>query len=263
VRTHELHREGVRLRLQEQPFVLLAVMLDHPGELLTRDELRRHLWPQGTFVDFEHGVNAAVRRLRAVLGDNAQSPRFIETLPRRGYRFIAQVERIEDSGVNQLKFTCENRVRLAVLPFSNLDAIGVPESFVGGLTEELVTELGRVSCHRLGIIARSSYGGFNRADWTVSDIGATLKAQYLIEGTVRGGAPGVRITVQLIESQSETQLWAESYERRLTDTLPIQVDVASQIAKQVALELLPGRGNRNDAAQEQDTNEDSNETEQG
>src|SRR6516164_7002037 len=123
VRTHELHRDGVRLRLQEQPFVLLAVMLDHPGELLTRDELRQRLWPQDTFVDFEHGVNAAVRRLRAVLGDNAQSPRFVETLPRRGYRFIAQVERIKDSGgVDQLRFTGENRVRLAVLPFTNLDA---------------------------------------------------------------------------------------------------------------------------------------------
>ena len=88
IRTHELRRDGVRRRLQEQPFALLAVMLDHPGELLTRDELREHLWPQGTFVDFEHGLNAAIRRLRAVLGDDAEHPRFVETLPRRGYRFI-------------------------------------------------------------------------------------------------------------------------------------------------------------------------------
>ena len=78
-----------RLRLQDQPFAVLALMLEHPGELLTRDELRDRLWPDGTFVDFEHGLNAAIKRLRDVLGDNAERPRFVETLHRRGYRFIA------------------------------------------------------------------------------------------------------------------------------------------------------------------------------
>ena len=85
-RTRELRKDGVRLRLQEQPFAVLALMLDHPGELLTRDELRDRLWPNGTFVDFEHGLNAAIKRLRSVLGDSAERPRFVETLHRRGYR---------------------------------------------------------------------------------------------------------------------------------------------------------------------------------
>ncbi len=93
-RTRELRKDGVRLRLQEQPFAVLALMLEHPGELLTRDELRDRLWPDGTFVDFEHGLNAAIKRLRSVLGDNAERPRFVETLHRRGYRFIARVERV-------------------------------------------------------------------------------------------------------------------------------------------------------------------------
>ena len=93
-RTRELRKDGVRLRLQDQPFAVLALMLEHPGELLTRDELRDRLWPDGTFVDFEHGLNAAVKRLRSVLGDNAERPRFVETLHRRGYRFIARVERV-------------------------------------------------------------------------------------------------------------------------------------------------------------------------
>jgi DNA-binding winged helix-turn-helix (wHTH) protein len=93
-RTRELRKDGVRVRLQDQPFAVLALMLDHPGELLTRDELRDRLWPEGTFVDFEHGLNAAVKRLRSVLGDNAERPRFVETLHRRGYRFIARVERV-------------------------------------------------------------------------------------------------------------------------------------------------------------------------
>ena len=101
-RTRELRKDGVRLRLQEQPFALLALMLDHPGELLTRDELRDRLWPNGTFVDFEHGLNAAIKRLRAVLGDNAERPRFVETLHRRGYRFIAKVERVNGHGLYPL-----------------------------------------------------------------------------------------------------------------------------------------------------------------
>jgi len=240
-RTHELHHAGVRLRLQEQPFALLALMLDHPGELLTRDALRERLWPGGTFVDFEHGLNAAIRRLRAVLGDNAECPRFVETVPRRGYRFIAKVESENGSGAYQLKSTVENRVRLAVLPFSNLGEASVPESFASGLTEELITQLGRVFSDRLGIIARSSCNRFKPSDRTAGEIGAALNAQYLLEGTVRSGATGVRITAQLIETHGETQLWAESYDRPLTESLLIQEDVATQIVQQVAIELLPDR----------------------
>ena len=88
-RSGELRKSGTRLNLQQQPLQLLSVLLERPGELVTRDELRKRLWPEDTFVDFEHGLNAAVKRLRDMLGDSADSPRFIETLPRRGYRFVA------------------------------------------------------------------------------------------------------------------------------------------------------------------------------
>jgi DNA-binding winged helix-turn-helix (wHTH) protein/Tfp pilus assembly protein PilF len=97
MRERELRKDRVRLRLQDQPFEVLAMLLERPGETVTRDELRRRLWPDGTFVDFEHGLNAAVKRLRAALGDDADRPRFVETLPRRGYRFIASVERLAES----------------------------------------------------------------------------------------------------------------------------------------------------------------------
>src|SRR5882724_3507899 len=89
LRARELRKGGIRVRLQDQPFEILAMMLDRPGEVVTREELRQRLWPAGTFVDFEHSLNAAVKRLRAALGDDADNPRFVETLPRRGYRFIA------------------------------------------------------------------------------------------------------------------------------------------------------------------------------
>src|SRR4029450_438894 len=91
VRSRELRKGKQRIRLQEQPFEILRLMLERPGDVVTREELARHLWPKGTFVDFEHSLNAAVKRLRAALGDDADNPRFVDTLPRRGYRFIASL----------------------------------------------------------------------------------------------------------------------------------------------------------------------------
>ena len=92
--TGELRRQGVRIKLNAQPFQVLCLLLDRPGELMTREEISRELWPAGTFVDYEHGVNSALNRIREALGDTAGSPRFIETLARRGYRFVAPVELI-------------------------------------------------------------------------------------------------------------------------------------------------------------------------
>lgn len=96
--TGELRRKGVRIKLHSQPFQVLVMLLERPGELLTREEISRELWPDGTFVDYEHGVNSAVNRLRDALGDKASNSKFIETLARRGYRFVAPVERIPLNG---------------------------------------------------------------------------------------------------------------------------------------------------------------------
>src|SRR6267154_2044201 len=91
VRSGELRKQGVRVKLQEQPFQVLTVLLQCPGEVVTREELRNQNWPADTFVDFDNSLNTAINKLREALGDSADSPRFIETLPRRGYRFIAPV----------------------------------------------------------------------------------------------------------------------------------------------------------------------------
>ena len=93
VRAGELRKNGMKLKLQEQPFQVLCALLEHPGELVTREELRNRLWPADTFVDFDHGLNAAIKRLRDALGESADAPVFIETMARRGYRFIAPVDR--------------------------------------------------------------------------------------------------------------------------------------------------------------------------
>ncbi len=92
LRAGELRKQGLKVRLQEKPFQVLALLLERPGELVTREELQKKLWPGDTFVDFDHSMNTAVNKLREALGDSAESPRFIETLPKRGYRFIAPVQ---------------------------------------------------------------------------------------------------------------------------------------------------------------------------
>lgn len=97
--TGELRRQGIRVRIHAQPFQVLLMLVERQGEVVTRDEISRELWPEGTFVDYEHGVNSAVNRVREALGDKAGSPRFVETLARKGYRFVAPVERIGEAAV--------------------------------------------------------------------------------------------------------------------------------------------------------------------
>src|SRR4029077_125830 len=97
LRSGELRKDSIKVKLEGQPFQVLAALLERPGQLVTREELQKELWPNETFVDFEQGINAAVKRLRLALGDSTEKPRFIEILPRRGYRFIAP---IVESSVN-------------------------------------------------------------------------------------------------------------------------------------------------------------------
>lgn len=99
-RSGELRKNGVKLRLQEQPFQILLRLLRHPGEVVTREELRQQLWPADTFVDFDHSLNTAIGKLREAVGDSASSPRFLETLPKRGYRFLAPVQAVEEGGTD-------------------------------------------------------------------------------------------------------------------------------------------------------------------
>ena len=246
LRARELRKGGIRIRLQDQPFEILAMMLEHPGEVVTRDELRQRLWPAGTFVDFEHSLNAAVKRLRAALGDDADNPRFVETLHRRGYRFIAAVES-EGQPVRNLHVVRPAAskpadivsVRLVVLPFANLSNDPAQEYFSDGLTEEMITQIGRLCPGRLGVIARTSSMLFKRSPKSASEIGRDLSADYLLEGSVRSEGDRIRITAQLIETRTEVHLWAETYDRSLGETLNLQTDVAAHIARSLAMELVP------------------------
>ncbi len=248
LRARELRKGGIRIRLQDQPFEILTAMLERPGDVVTREELRQRLWPAGTFVDFEHSLNAAVKRLRAALGDDADNPRFVETLHKRGYRFIAAVQTESGQAVRNLHVVRPSAatprtgiadLRLAILPFANLSGDPAQEYFSDGLTEEMITQVGRLCAGRLGVIARTSSMLFKRSTKSASDIGRELGVDYLLEGSVRREGDRVRITAQLIQAHSEVHLWAQTYDRSVGETLILQTEVASHIARSLAMELVP------------------------
>jgi TolB-like protein len=198
----------LRVRLEEKPFQILELLLERPGHVVTRKTLSEKLWPD-IHVGYEQSLNTAINKLRALLGDAPQSPRFIETLPRVGYRFIAPVDR---PGRTQ---TYAAKKMLVVLPFENLNGDPEQEFFPDGLTEELISHLGQLNPKRLGVIARTSAIQYKGTKKTVREIASELSAEYILEGSVRRQGTSVRITAQLVDARDQTHLWAASYDREL------------------------------------------------
>jgi len=148
VRGGELRKQGIRVQLQEQPFQILKILLERPGQVVTQEELRKKIWPSDTFVDFDHGINNAIKRLRVALSDSAEKPRYIETLARHGYRFIASINARQIESV-------------AVLPLDNLSGDPEQEYFAEGLTEALINTLAKIGALR--VISRTSVMHYKQA----------------------------------------------------------------------------------------------------
>ncbi len=289
-KSEELYRNGAPVKLPPQPFKVLALLLANAGQLVTREELRQAVWGEDTFVDFDKGLNFCIKQIREALGDNAQTPLYIETLPRRGYRFIAPVEReTESAGSENAAVEIESKplvaadslpkrrrlfsilivaalivaampavtfyvwrqraaspvkpagkVMLAVLPFENLNADAEQEYFSDGLTEEMITQLGRLRPRQLGVIARTTALTYKKTKKDIRQIAQELGVGYVLEGSVRREAGRVRITAQLIQAGDQTHLWAETFDRNEGDLLQIQSEVAGRVARSLALELLAG-----------------------
>jgi TolB-like protein/Tfp pilus assembly protein PilF len=225
-RAGELRKRGVKIKLQEQPLQILQMLLQRPGEVVTRDELQHKIWPADTFVDFEQGLYNAVRRLRDALKDSAEKPRFIETLSRRGYRFIGTI----DGSPRQIQ-------SLAVLPLENLSCDPEQEYFAEGLTEALITTLAKIG--ELRVISRTSVMLYKGVRKPLPEIARELGVDAVVEGTVLRAGERVRITAQLIDALKESHLWAESYERDLRDVLALQAEVAQAIAREIQVKLTP------------------------
>ena len=291
LRTGELRKSGVRINLPEQPFQVLKALLDRPGDLVTREELRQRLWPAETFVDFEHGLNAAVRRLRDALGDSADVPRFVETLPRRGYRFIAPVTALgrDDApapadpaiatrsvepvtiaptpsrrgfaipavalvaaltlGVGMWKAglltwplttspigVSEGPLVLAVPPFEILNRNSDQEYLGVGMSDELRVRLGRLEPTRLSVIARGSAMRLNDSEERAR-LAARLGVSHELTGTIQTSENAVRIIATLIDTRSQRQLWAETYDAETRTPLKFQSEVADAITRAIASRL--------------------------
>ena len=223
----ELRRNGLRVSLQDQPFQALVLLLERPGEMVTREEFCKRLWPADTFVDFERGLNKAINKLRAALRDHAERPRYIETLPQRGYRFIAPIEIVPQI---QLKHTPQID-SLAVLPLDNLSGDPAQEYFSDGLTEELICAIAGISSLR--VISRTSVMAYKGSRKSLPQIAKELGVEAVVEGSVARSGPSVRITVQLILAADDGHLWAGRYERDLRDILQLQAEVAQSIASKI------------------------------
>ena len=291
LRACELTKHGIRLKLQARPFEILTMLLERPGEVVTREEIRDRLWPDGTFVDFDNNISSAVRKLRDVLCDSAASPRYVETVGRIGYRFIAEVHspvsnndaalpaavRPEplhlqpdiELGIAKPGQTAARPVWLtlvlifalaaltaiaayriwwyksqpapaaiqsiAVLPLQNLSGDAAQEYFADGMTDEITNALARLAGPR--VISRTSAMHYKGTHKTIPEIARDLNVSAIVEGSVSRSGDRVRVRVQLIEAATDRHLWAEEYDRQLSDVLQLEADVAQDLARQIELRL--------------------------
>jgi TolB-like protein/DNA-binding winged helix-turn-helix (wHTH) protein/Flp pilus assembly protein TadD len=272
-KARELRKSGVKVKLQDQPFRVLALLVERAGQIVSREELQQQVWPTDVYVAFDQGLNNAIRKVRDALGDSADNPRFIETVAKHGYRFVAPIVRLQETPASNrpaslarpvprtaliglLAVTLLSAVALwlwtrsstrndrvpqksvlAVLPFDNLTHDPEQDFFSDGLTEEMIAQLGRLNPDRLAVVARGSVAKYKGTRLAANQIGSDLHANYLLEGSVRRASDRVRITVQLINVADQTDLWTESYDRELKDILDLQNSVARSVADQIKVTL--------------------------
>ena len=292
LRAGELRKGGIRIRLQGQPLQVLQALLEKPGEVVTAEELQKRIWPPDTFVDYDHGIHAAVNRLRTVLSDSADRPRYIETVGRHGYRFIGKLEPSEQSPPNLPSSANKTILKpaprfwnswtgmlggfgvalvigvaliagnvyglkdwifkttstphpfrsLAVLPLENLSGDAKQEPFADEMTEELITQVSKLG--DLRVISRTSVMQYKGTKKTLPQIANELHVDAVVEGAVELIGNRVRITAQLVNGASDEHIWAERYDRELSDILLLQSEVAGDIAKQIDLQLTPQQQQR-------------------
>jgi TolB-like protein len=223
-----LFKKGIKVRLREQVFVVLTMLLEHTGEVVTRKQLQRRLWPGDVFVDFDINLNTIIARLREALGDSAEHPRYIETLPKRGYRFLATATECAGSTtIPQL------RIRLVVLPFLNVGGKPAEEYFSDAMTDELITALCQVAPEHLAVIARTTAMHYKHSEKDVARIGRELGVDYVVEGGVRRSDDQVAMNVQLIQTTDQTHIFARSYNAELPDMFSLQTRIAEDIASHI------------------------------
>ena len=274
----ELRRHGFRIPLEPQPTKVLGLLLERSGCPVTREELRRHVWGPDTFVDFERGLAYCIAQVRGALGDTASSARYVETLPRRGYRFVPPVELDSATGIPHAAavehraspirtrrfrmiaalilltgvtglgialwrarphpYPADPMIRLAVAAFDNETGVASLDPVSRGLSDAVVARLAGLQPARLGVIGNAAILQRSRSFRDVKDIGRELRAQYVVLGQLQHLGVRTRVIVHLIRTEDETHLWARRFDRDAPDWLALQSEIAEAVATAVSSSVL-------------------------
>jgi TolB-like protein/DNA-binding winged helix-turn-helix (wHTH) protein/tetratricopeptide (TPR) repeat protein len=266
---YELRRAGASVRLERRPMDLLILLVQRRGQLVSRAEIVDRLWGKDVFVDVDTGVHTAARKIRQALGDSSESPTFVETVPAKGYRFIAPVSvataaadppvtsrrthlllgaaaiAVVAAGLGAWAWfgsaPATSPVTVAVLPFENLSGDHEYDYLASGLGAELISSLGQIDPERLRVLARSSTAPYAGTSKPLAQVGAELGADHLVESSVRVDGGRVRITATLVRGQDQVQIWSATYDRAITGVLGLQSELSTAIAEQIRLRLSPER----------------------
>jgi len=261
--TEQLRRSGIDVRLPRQPFRILLLLISRAGEVVSREEIHAAIWGDDTYVDFDHGINSAIRQIRSALCDNAELPRYIRTLPRRGYSFIAAVEQVDQ--VEEVPAIVEPIIEEAKPELSSVRRRSTVPIVIAALLAALLAASHRFiddsprpksiraiavePFRRFGPALvgldertfaeelRATIARLPRAQISLVETGA--KADYVINGTVRQTEDGARVIVSLVDAPSQTQIWSETFQRPAKRSDGMAVEVAHRVMREIAGRFLP------------------------
>jgi len=283
----ELRWNGEKITLQEQPFQVLVVLLSQAGRLVRREELRAAVWPKNTFVEFDQALNTAIKKIRIALDDDADAPVFIQTIPRRGYRFLVPVRHIDDKSTGPVENTPADakpawlriavpasalgllvllvsyaiqrvtpaqgyphrRVVVAVLPFENWSEDSERTHVCLGITQELITELGRLDPERVEVAAGAKVQAYAGSTRTMAQIGNELHADYLMGGNLRSDRGHLRVSAELVRVSDLARVWGDEFDRDDGDLLTMESEIAKSIVTRIKSDVLLPERSRVDVRQ--------------
>jgi TolB-like protein/Tfp pilus assembly protein PilF len=228
-----LHRGDQLVPLAPKVAQTLLLLVENAGEVVDKKDLLEKVW-RDAFIE-EGSLTRTISVLRKALKEGVGGQEFIATISKRGYRFVAPIKELEKPKAA----SGDGRIMLAILPFENLSLDEEQDYFSDGLTEEMITQLGRLNPDRLGVIARTSAMRYKSSGKAIRQIGQELGVDFVLEGSVRRAGGRVRIAAQLIQVADQTHLWAENYDRELGDILSLQSEVARAIAAEIQVKLTP------------------------
>ena len=230
----ELRKRGLKLKLEGKPFQILSLLLERAGEVVTRRELREKLWSPDTYVVFDRNVNTAVNKLRQALGDSADSPRFVETLARRGYRFIAPVEVPGATRSGPLE-PAESLHSIAALPFQNVGGDPDMEYLTDGITERLISSLSQLP--EVRVMARSTVFRYKGREVDPQIVGRELGIHAVLTGRVVQQGDALMVAAELVDVATGWRLWGEEYLRKPSGIFDVEEEISRDISAKLKLRL--------------------------